>query len=149
MGSGSNEFNLLGNGFISFYKDFIQRIDTKVYKQLEKILNSNTIRSEDIVGLLFSRPEYKFTDIFAENKEFKSVLLIHYSAILFYVARLAKFHNIQLPRTVSFSGKGSEYLNIIFPNTDDLKSYTHRVLGILQTPQLEPILLLKEAMNQR
>jgi len=137
-GSGSNEFNLEDNGFVSFYKKFIQKADLKVYHQLEKVLNSNANRTEDVLGLLFSRPEYKFIDIFSENTEFKAVLLIHYSSILFYITRLAKINNINLPRTVSFSGKGSEYLNLIFPSNNDLKSFTQRVLAIFAGTEVRP-----------
>jgi len=131
-GSGSNECNLADNGFVSYYKSFIQRTDANVYGELEKILNSNNNRTEDIVGLLFSKPQYKFVDIFDDCKELKVVLLIHYSAILYYITRLAhlKDVNVELPRTVSFSGKGSEYLSLIFPSDRDLKGYTKKVLGI-------------------
>jgi len=128
--SGSNVFNLEDNGFVSYYKNFIKNVDAKVYGELERVLNSKSNRTEDVVGLLFSKPDYKFADIFRDCKELKVIPLIHYTAILFYITRLAQFKNMELPRTVSFSGKGSEYLSIIFPLDKDLKGYTQKVLGI-------------------
>ena len=128
--SGSNEFNLADNGFVSYYKIFIERTDANVYGELQKVLNSNANRTEDIVGLLFSKPEYKFADIFSDCKELKVIPLIHYAAILYYITRLAQLKNVELPRTVSFSGKGSEYLSLIFPLDKDLKGYTQKVLSI-------------------
>lgn len=129
-GSGSNEFNLTDNGFVDYYRHFIQRIDPILYSELSKILNSKTNRTEDVVGFLFSKPEYKFANIFTDCEDLKVVPLIHYSAILFYITKLAKLVNVELPRTVSFSGKGSEYLSIIFPSDNDLKGYTRKVLSI-------------------
>jgi hypothetical protein len=129
-GSGHNEFNIMENGFIAYYKAFIEKNDATVYRTLGKVLGSNDSRSEDVVGLLFSKPEYKFGEIFAENKELRVVPILHYTAILFYIAKLAKMNGVALPRTVSFSGKGSEYLNLIFPSKDDLKGFTQKVLGI-------------------
>jgi hypothetical protein len=128
--SGSNEFNLSDNGFVSYYKNFIERTDANVFGALKRVLNSNSNRTEDVVGLLFSQPEYKFIDIFSDNKELKVVPLIHYTAILYYITRLVQLKNVELPRTISFSGKGSEYLSLVFPSNNDLKGYTQRVLGI-------------------
>lgn len=128
--SGANEFNLQDNGFVSYYKSFIERTDNKVFNELQRLLNSSSNKTEDIVGLLFSKPEYKFVDIFTECKELKVVLLIHYTSILYFITKLAQLKNVELPRTVSFSGKGSEYLSLVFPSNNDLKGYTQKVLSI-------------------
>lgn len=136
--SGSNEFNLSDNGFVSYYKNFIERTDPKIFNELQRVLNSNSNRTEDVVGLLFSKPEYKFSDIFSDNKELKVVPLIHYTSILFYITRLAQFKNVELPRNISFSGKGSEYLSLIFPSNNDLKGYTQKVLGIFSGKSTRP-----------
>jgi len=133
--SGCNEFNLVDNGFISYYKSFIERTDANVFGALKRVLNSSTNRTEDVVNLLFSHPEFKFVDIFSDNKELKVVPLIHYTSILYYITRLVRLKNVELPRTVSFSGKGSEYLSLIFPTNNDLKGYTQKVLGIFAGKQ--------------
>lgn len=133
--SGSNEFNIMDNGFVAYYKNFIEKTDNNVYGELQRVLNGSSSRTEDVVGLLFSKPEYKFADIFNDCKELKVVPLIHYSSILFYISRLAQLKNVELPRTVSFSGKGSEYLSLIFPSNNDLKGYTQKVLGLFAGKQ--------------
>lgn len=133
--SGGNEYQLNDNGFLAYYKDFIRRTDPGVSDKLDKILNNNTVKTEDVVGLLFSKPEYRFKDVFTANPELKVVPLIHYAAILYYISRVAGWKDIKLPRTIGFSGKGSEYLNLLFPlsagNQDaDLKGFTQRLLGV-------------------
>ncbi|MCA0447293.1 MAG: hypothetical protein LCH54_13800 [Bacteroidetes bacterium] len=129
-GSGSNEFALMENGFVYYYTSFIKRIDENLFNEIQKVLNGKTNRTEDVVGFLFSKKEYKFSEIFSENPELKVVLLIHYSAILYYITRFAKQNKVKLPRTISFSGKGSEYLNLLFPSDNDLKGFTQKILGI-------------------
>jgi hypothetical protein len=128
--SGGNENNIDDNGFVAYYKEFIPKIDPGVVAELEGLLNGHNIRTEDIVGLLFSKPKYKFHEIFKYNKEFKVVPLIHYAAILYYITKLAAWQDIELPRTVSFSGKGSEYLSLLFPSDADLKGFTQKMLGV-------------------
>lgn len=143
--SGSNEFNMQENGFVAYYKTFIEKNDPSVSGELGRVLNSNSIRTEDIVGLLFSKAKFKFKEIFADNKEFKAVLLIHYAAQLFYVARLARLNNVALPRTVSFSGKGSEYLNLLFSSKEDLKGFTQVVLGIFAGMPVRPDFMIEKS----
>lgn len=129
--SGGNEYKLTDNGFLSYYKDFIKRTDHTLSGELEKILNNSAVKTEDFIGLLFSKPyKFKFKDLFFDNPELKVVLLVHYASILYYISRVAVLENIELPRTVSFSGKGSEYLNILFPNNNDLLGFTNRMLEI-------------------
>lgn len=139
--SGGNEYQLDENGFVAHYKDFIRRTDPGISDKLVKILNNNTVKTEDVVGLLFSKPEYRFKDVFSDNHELKVIPLIHYASILFYVSRISAWKDIKLPRTVSFSGKGSEYLNLLFPlqnstNDSDLKGFTQRLLGIFSKEQV-------------
>lgn len=135
--SGINEYNSSDNGFVAYYKHFLPQVqvENENSSNLARLLNGNSIKTEDIVGLLFSSFHYKFKDIFAEKPAFRVVPLIHYAAILFYISKLSEWKNIELPRTVSFSGKGSEYINLLFPsagnnNNSDLKGFTQRMLSI-------------------
>jgi hypothetical protein len=135
--SGVNEYNSSDNGFVAYYKNFIPnvQIDSENSGNLERMLNGNSIKTEDIVGLLFSSPNYKFKDVFSAKPAFRVVPLIHYAAILYYISKLSAWKHIELPRTVSFSGKGSEYINLLFPsaannNNGDLKGFTQKMLSI-------------------
>lgn len=135
--SGVNEYYSSDNGFIAYYKQFIPnvQIDSENSGNLQRLLNGNNVKTEDVAGLLFSSPNYKFKDIFSEKTAFRVVPLIHYAAILFYISKLSEWKNIALPRTVSFSGKGSEYINLLFPssagnNNSDLKGFTQTMLGL-------------------
>jgi hypothetical protein len=134
--SGINEYQSSDNGFMSYYKNFIPdvQVDNENSGNLQKLLDGNSIKTEDIVGLLFSSSTYRFKDIFSERPAFRVVPLIHYAAILYYICRLSKWKKIELPRTISFSGKGSEYINLLFRSAGDdnadLKGFTQKMLSI-------------------
>jgi len=134
--SGVNEYHSSDNGFVAFYKHFIASAisDNENSANLERMLNGNGIKTEDVVGLLFSNAAYKFKDVFSLKPVFRVVPLIHYAAVLFYISKVSEWQQIELPRTVSFSGKGSEYINLLFPmgantNNGDLKGFTQKMLA--------------------
>lgn len=129
-GSSSDDFNPDDNGFLFFYKSFLQSKDRGTYAKVKKIFEGRTTRSEDIISFLFGKDEYKFKQIFTECRELKVPLLIHYASLLYFVAKLAKIQNIELPKTISFSGKGSEYISIVFGNDEHLRQFTQKALSI-------------------
>jgi hypothetical protein len=147
--SGDNQFQIMNNGFVEYYKHFIEQNHPKLYSLLSRLLNSKNNRTEDVVSFLFNKPEYKFGDIFSENKDLKTVLVIHYCAILFYVTRYAQKNNVDLPRTVSFSGKGSEYLSFIFPSNNDLKGFTQKMLSIFSGQQVRSDFVLERSREPK
>ncbi|PTQ92420.1 hypothetical protein C8P68_11220 [Mucilaginibacter yixingensis] len=154
--SGIAEYINSNNGFIDYYKRFIPnvQVDQESAGNLDKLLNGSHIRTEDLVGLLFSRPAYKFKDIFSEKPAFRVVPLIHYAAILYYISKLSAWKKIALPRTVSFSGKGSEYLNLIFPasannNNADLKGFTRKMLSIFAEQAIRPDFIIEKSKEPK
>ncbi|MES3016768.1 MAG: hypothetical protein V4721_03270 [Bacteroidota bacterium] len=129
-GSASDDFNPDDNGFLFFYKSFLQSKDKETYLKVKKIFEGRTTRTEDIVSFLFGKEEHKFKQIFTECRELKVPLLIHYASLLYFVSKLAKIHKIELPKTISFSGKGSEYISIVFGNDEHLRQFTQKALSI-------------------
>lgn len=128
--SGRNEFSYTDNGFVGFFRQFFQEKYPDRAGDIAKLFQQRQYRTEDVVGLLFSDADYHFNDIFAECKELKVPLLVHYCAILFYITKMAAHKKMTLPRTLSFSGKGSEYLGLLFQNNQHLKGFTQRVLSL-------------------
>lgn len=129
-GSASNDFNPNDNGFVHFYKSFLQFKDRAMYEDVKNIFEGSNTRTEDIISFLFAKEEYKFKQIFTECRELKVPLLMHYASLLYFVAKLAKIHKLELPKTISFSGKGSEYISIVFGNDEHLRQFTQKALSI-------------------
>lgn len=131
-GSGAGkDTNPESNGFIRYYKKYLSR-EPNLYEEVKKILegDSGSVKTDDIISYLFSDEKLKFKAIFTECKELRVPLLLHYSAILYFITKTCKVKEIALPKTISFSGKGSEYISLLFPDKDNLEDFTYRALEI-------------------
>src|SRR5690606_7195841 len=127
-----NDLDPNDNGFLKFYLRQLQHKDRESYHKLSHIIQAKNNRTQDLASYLFNENEFrfKFSQIFTECKELKIPLLLHYAALLYYVAQSCRLNNLDLPKTLSFSGKGSEYIYIIFRSEEHLKQFTKLALGI-------------------
>lgn len=131
-GSVSNDFDPNDNGFLKFYLRQLQHKDRESFNKLSNIITAKSNRTQDLVSYLFNEDEFrfKFSQIFTECKELKIPLLIHYAALLYFVAQFCRINQLDLPKTLSFSGKGSEYIYIIFRSEEHLRRFTKLALNI-------------------
>jgi hypothetical protein len=127
-----NNFDPNDNGFLKFYLRQLQHKDPASYDKLSKIIKSKSNSLQDLVSYLFNEKDFKFkfSQIFIECKELKIPLLLHYSALLYYVAKCSKNNYNELPKTISFSGKGSEYIDFVFRSPDHLRQFTQLALSV-------------------
>ncbi|WP_216680082.1 hypothetical protein [Hymenobacter siberiensis] len=104
-------------------------------------LRNNSVGSADLVSLLFNFDEQlQFSQYVREAKQMRVLLLLHYAAILYHVGQVCRAKGLkQLPRHVTFSGKGSTYLRLLDLNANlsTIKRLAQRVLEFasgLQVP---------------
>lgn len=115
------------NGFVSYLRDRIQANNGNIngITQLVK-------RSSDIMAALFSNDDKFKTSIhIRQNNDLRSILLIHYTAILFAVGRLLNKFDAGIPKVLSFTGMGSKYLSLITTDPRRLTNFTGEVLKML------------------
>jgi hypothetical protein len=79
-------------------------------------------RSDDLNTFFFSleglaqggnADSFSYNKLLAKDEDVKIVFVYFYAAILYHIARLMKFKNLEVPRNLLFSGTGSKILNII------------------------------------
>jgi hypothetical protein len=104
------------------------------------------------VSLLFNFDEQlNFSQHVREAKQMRVLLLLHYAAILYHVGQVCRAKGFtELPRHVTFSGKGSTYLRLLdlSPNLNTIKRLAQRVLEFasgLQVPHDFELALVKDA----
>ncbi len=104
-------------------------------------LKNPRVGSADLVSLLFNFDEQlNFSQHVREAKQMRVLLLVHYAAILYHVGQVCRAQGLrELPRHVTFSGKGSTYLRLLDlqPNLSTIKRLAQRVLEFasgLQVP---------------
>ena len=88
--------------------------------------------SSDIMAALFSNDSrFKTSVLIRQNQNLRSILLMHYTAILFAIGRMLKHFDAGIPTVLSFTGMGSKYLSLISPNENSLKNFTAGVLRMI------------------
>lgn len=120
--------NPMTQKYVHYFRQLFDGDDDR-YGELSGILADieNKRRSEDINAFLFSIENNKVTrgnDTFSYNLRLnedttrKVVFVYFYSAIIYYVARMMRHRQIEMPRSVMFSGTGSKVLDIVGSQRD-------------------------------
>lgn len=109
------------NGFIQNhqkYRDAIKSSDAIKESIYKNFINNKSFTSEDVIGLLFRYDAYfKFTEsIIRFNPELKIVLVLHYGAIIYHLIQIIESEELKIPRYFTFTGKGSQYINVMCDN---------------------------------
>ena len=85
--------------------------------------------SADIMSYLFSLPHLHATSKIQANETLRTLLTVHYAAIIMHVSRLINKANIEIPGKMTFTGMGSKYIDIISGNDDArLQTFTQFLL---------------------
>lgn len=120
------------NGFLKYVKKNIDdnrsSYDSSVTSKLDAILNL-TNSSADAMGFLFKNDSvFGTSNLIANQANLYSMIFVHYSAIMYYIARLIKKLHINIPENISFTGMGSRYIRLISTNVDDILGLTRLLL---------------------
>jgi hypothetical protein len=123
-GGGTDDENIRDNGFTFAWEkaneDNILKANSTEIKRYRVLQDSSDVNASSKTNLLFRYNDIlEFTQIF-NNKQLKLdylkyPLVVHFSAILYYVLSLCKDLNISQINSLSFSGKGSSYIDLILP----------------------------------
>ncbi len=120
------------NGFLKYIKGKIDSsrtsYDSGIIGKLDTILNL-TNSSADAMGFLFKNDSiFGTSNLIATQSNLYSLVFIHYSALMYYIARVINKLNISIPENISFTGMGSRYINLISTNVVDVLGLTKLLL---------------------
>jgi len=108
---------LKDNGFIKNYFKYqkANSISPKENEYLNKIKDDGNLSSDDLISMLFKyNDKFRFTDsITIGNPKMALILYLHYSAIVYHIVQILEIKKYPLPRYLSFTGKGSQYIKLI------------------------------------
>ncbi|GAA4447890.1 hypothetical protein GCM10023189_04920 [Nibrella saemangeumensis] len=106
------------NGFVKNYLTYRRTLNQSPAREdniLQTFLEKPELTAEDIVSLLFKyNDHFKFIQSIQDGKPaLRLVLYLHYSAIVYHLVQLIESHQLGLPRYLTFTGRGSQYLNML------------------------------------
>ncbi|WP_025763907.1 hypothetical protein [Dyadobacter tibetensis] len=111
-----HENRMKDNGFILNYQQYkkannLDPIETRYYN---KVKEDSNLSADDLISLLFRYEGFKFQDsITVGNPELLILPYLHYSAIIYHLVQLIEIKDYPLPRYLSFTGKGSQYIKLL------------------------------------
>lgn len=128
-GKGLNANAESKNGFLTNY---LKSNEYKKYTQENRGFDNyrNTADSTaDTIAYLFKNDEKsKFSKTIKENKKLRSLVLLHFSSIIYYVGRVMMLAEIECPIFMRFTGMGSLYIDLITKGTEDLTNLVRAIL---------------------
>lgn len=106
------------NGFVKNYLAYRRTLNQAPAREdniLNTFLEKPELTAEDIVSLLFKyNDHFKFVQSIQDGKPtLRLVLYLHYSAIVYHLVQLIESNGLSLPRYLTFTGRGSQYLNML------------------------------------
>ena len=111
-GNGHKDFdNVRENGIYSKYIDNLNWGNKDKLRQLESEMKTNKKCSTiDIINFWLSNQ--KNNDIIDRlHDDYLPLFVYHFTAIIYYVAKLYKYKEFDAPRSIVFSGNGSRYID--------------------------------------
>lgn len=108
------------NGFIDNLMSSLKRDGrdaecTRLEKYKEIASNS-----AGVLEFIFSHPnEFKFNENIIQSR-IASVVVMHFAAIVYYIAKIVMLENLSAPKYINFTGMGSKYIDIITSSDSEL-----------------------------
>lgn len=137
-GSGFNG-KLKDNGFLGNYLAYqkANNINPEENKFFKRGTEDGNQKADDLVSMLFKYDnKFKFSDsITVGNPNLSLILYLHFSAIIYHIIQVIELKQYPLPRYLSFTGKGSQYIKLICGGSESeleeftkllIKTYTDR-----------------------
>ncbi|MBW3545842.1 MAG: hypothetical protein KY428_09650, partial [Bacteroidetes bacterium] len=121
-GDGFNKISTIDNGFLLAY----QKLADKPFRA-----KSISQTSADVMNDIFNNVDPGiFTNVFIRARYLRVLFYLHYTAILYHSAQIINYLDLSIPRYITFSGKGSLYLNLLSggSNTASLERLTKALL---------------------
>lgn len=112
------------NDLISVYRDLVQKNNSAdIASFFFSLCQNKTIVDKKIAN------NVDFNAILGLDDNFKIVFLLFYSAIIYHVANIMKFKNMDMPRYLTFSGNGSKVISILTNDEKLLAKYTKLIFS--------------------
>jgi len=117
-GDGCGSQNEKDNGFIRHFLSYNKEKKQQPHKAdeiLTKFHEDPNLTAADMISLLFRYDDhFKFSQsINRDCPQLKIVLFLHYAAIVYHLVQIIEQQGIGLPRYFTFTGKGSQYLQLM------------------------------------
>ena len=115
------------NGFVSLYKS--QRMPKLGDRQSEvQAVIENAKSSADIINYLFTNDRWThLSDTIRSSPSMMQLPVVHFASVVFYTAYALHMAEVDIPRTLTFTGMGSKYVRLISAADSDIAGIVNAV----------------------
>jgi hypothetical protein len=125
------------NGFFLLIKDKIDRgeliISKEIRNRFETFYQNPSFDSADMISFLFRHDrDFGFSASIQGHPFLPSLIFLHYCAIMYHLSEIIVDKGLNIPMYITFTGKGSEYIKIVFsedPENFELSKFTRLLLN--------------------
>ena len=125
-GDGFNKISAKDNGFLLAY----QKLASQPFN-----IKSISQSSADVFNDIFNSVNpADYRNVFIRAKYLRILFYLHYTAIIYHCGQIVNYLDLQIPRYLTFSGKGSLYLNLLVGGSNidgSLKGLTAQLLSMV------------------
>ncbi|HEY5408526.1 MAG TPA: hypothetical protein VIJ92_15640 [Ginsengibacter sp.] len=126
---------LKDNGFLKNYLAYqkANNINPEEVKYFKKGTEDANINADDLISLLFKYDDkFKFSDsVTIGNPGLSLVLYLHFSAIVYHIVQIIEAKGYPMPRYLSFTGKGSQYIKLLCGGDEaELEAFTKLLIKV-------------------
>lgn len=134
--------SLKENGFVTFFKGVrLNKLGDKQAQVNDMI--SNAASSADIISYLFANDSWTLlSERIEASAIMKQLPIVHFSALIFYLAYVVHMSEVNPPVYLTFSGMGSKYIKLINPSDNQIAKLVNEIFHyagskeVLDNPQL-------------
>ncbi len=127
---------LKDNGFIKNYISYQRENSNITPYELKYFLNGkedSNLSADDLISLLFkydSKVQFS-NSVTIGNPNLSLVLYLHFSAIIYHIIQIIEARNYPMPRYISFTGKGSQYVKLLCGGDEsELEEFVKRLIKV-------------------
>ena len=129
------------NGFLTFYRDVMLGMLGDGKGEVNAVIQSAS-SSADIISYLFANDdETHLSKTLQTSPTMLQLAIVHFSALVFYMAYCLHTVEVDPPRNLSFTGMGSKYIRLISSDVEDISKIVNAIFhyagGVLENQKLK------------
>lgn len=119
--------SLKENGFVTFFKGVrLNKLGERQSEIIDVIDNANS--SADIVSYLFANDDWtQLSERIEASPIMRQVPVVHFSALIFYLAYVLHMSQVDAPAYLTFSGMGSKYIKLINVSDNQIAKLVNKI----------------------
>lgn len=134
-GEGQRQEDVPANGFYNYYRGTqychgFTEIDKGFSNYYNPRDSEKAPKPSEVIPYLFKHDENEsgFSNAIQGNPKLRSLVLLHFSSIVYYVGRVLLLTETNCPKNIQFTGMGSLYINLISDDDDTLTALVRSIL---------------------